>query len=161
MQEKRKEIRHQQKANEKKPLAKTRGKAIRTHTTERIRSTATRNNDNEKTVQQGQRQASYTKQEASMFTPEFRPCALTGPDGQTRPGWEMIVGGMVFGKADAKETLLAYYSRLHDPLPSGHWKERAWQPTKRRAGGQRPTDDSQPFHKEADLDFESEATAAW
>ncbi|MGE0823874.1 MAG: hypothetical protein AB7P18_17345 [Candidatus Binatia bacterium] len=115
-----------------------------------------------KPAPQGQRQASYVKQEATdTFTPEFRPCALTGPDGQTRPGWEMIVGDMVFGKADAKETLLAYYSRLHDPLPSGHWKERAWQPAKKRVGSRQSADGPQAGHEETDLDFEPDTEPAW
>jgi len=55
-----------------------------------------------------------------------------GPDGKTRPGWEMRVGDMVFGRADSQETLMAYYTRLHNPLPSGHWRERTWGPQKRK-----------------------------
>ena len=55
-----------------------------------------------------------------------------GPDGKERPSWEMRVGDMMFGRADSRETLLAYYSRLHEPLPSGHWRERTWQQQKRK-----------------------------
>ena len=80
---------------------------------------------------EGQRQPSYKKEgDQSSFT--FIPCSFMGPDGKTRPGWEMRVGDMVFGRADSQETLMAYYTRLHNPLPSGHWRERTWGPQKRK-----------------------------
>ena len=94
---------------------------------------------------EGQRHPSYTKEIAqSSFT--FVPCSLMGPDGQSRPGWEMRVGDMMFGRADSQETLMAYYMRLHDPLPSGHWRERTWGQQKRK-----PTEiHSRAAHDESD-----------
>jgi hypothetical protein len=59
-------------------------------------------------------------------SPAFARCTLVGPDGTERPGWEMWVGQTLFGRADSKETLLQYYARLSEPMPSGHWRERSW-----------------------------------
>lgn len=58
--------------------------------------------------------------------PAFTRCTLMGPDGTERPGWEMWVGETLFGRADSKESLLQYYARLREPMPTGHWKERSW-----------------------------------
>ena len=56
--------------------------------------------------------------------PTFIPCALMGPDGQERPGWELWVGEVMFGRADSKESLTTYYTRLQEPMSSGHWRNR-------------------------------------
>ena len=47
-----------------------------------------------------------------------------GPDGQDRPGWELWVGEVMFGRADSKEGLTTYYTRLQEPMSSGHWRNR-------------------------------------
>jgi hypothetical protein len=112
------------------------------------------------TPQKGQRQPSYEKEvkPSSLFL--FVPCSLMGPDGKTRSGWEMRVGDMMFGRADSKETLIAYYTRLHDPLPSGHWRERTWQQRRKPAGVQpradqdgHEEDEEHAEHEEADFDL--------
>lgn len=85
---------------------------------------------------QGQRSASRAKETRAqpthdLTTPTLSPCSLFGPDGKERPAWELRVGDISFGRADSKESLLAYYARLHQPMPSGHWRERSWQPPRR------------------------------
>ncbi len=65
--------------------------------------------------------------------PTFIPCALMGPDGQERPGWELWVGEVMFGRADSKESLTAYYTLLQEPMPSGHWRNRPMQRPQRNA----------------------------
>jgi hypothetical protein len=108
---------------------------------------------------EGQRQPFYKKEiEQSSFT--FVPCDLMGPDGKTRPGWEMRVGDMMFGRADSQETLMAYYARLHDPLPSGHWRERTWGPQKRKPTGVQSRakyEESEELtdHEEPDFDLDT------
>ncbi|MCS6927537.1 MAG: hypothetical protein NZ578_16730 [Candidatus Binatia bacterium] len=84
----------------------------------------------------GRRSASRAKETSSgqthdLTTPTLSPCSLFGPDGKERPAWELRVGDILFGRADSKESLLAYYARLHEPMPSGHWRERSWQPPRR------------------------------
>lgn len=69
--------------------------------------------------------------------PILVPCLLRAPDGTTRPGWELRLGEVLFGRADSQETLLQYYARIHEPMPSGHWRERVWQPNPPR-GCHRP-----------------------
>ena len=106
-------------------------------------------------TQELQRQPVYVEAaepQASAFV--FLPCSLRGPDGKERSGWEMWVGDMMFGRADSKETLMAYYSRLHEPLPSGHWRERTWQQQKRRPTVSRRGDvhDEEDEEGEFDLD---------
>jgi len=108
--------------------------------------------------QKRQRQASYVKGSLSPLVPVFLPCDLVGPDGRERLGWEMRVGEMMFGRADSKETLLAYYTRLHDPLPSGHWRDRAWQPQKKKSVGRRPRD---PHKGDLDENAEQDEDEAW
>lgn len=86
-----------------------------------------------------------------------------GPDGKTRPGWEMRVGDMMFGRADSQETLMAYYTRLHEPPPSGHWRERTWGPQRRKSTGgplQAEHDDSDKrdeltAHEDIDADLDA------
>ena len=121
MQQKHKERQKIERIGETPSLTKTREEAARGRTTLGIRPKTLQAQVSEKpTPQQGQRRASYEKETMLAPSLEFRPCDLLGPDGQTRPGWELWVGNMMFGRADAKETLLAYHTRLHDPLPSGH-----------------------------------------
>jgi hypothetical protein len=81
---------------------------------------------------EGQRPPSHNKHEGDQSAFTFVPCSVTGPDGKMRPGWELRVGDMMFGRADSQEALMAYYTRLHEPLPSGHWRERAWGRTPKR-----------------------------
>jgi hypothetical protein len=74
----------------------------------------------------GKRQEKPYSNQSGPQSPAFTRCTLVGPDGTERPGWEMWVGEALFGRADSKESLLQYYARLHEPMPSGHWKERSW-----------------------------------
>ena len=145
------------------PTVKTRKQATRAKPAFAIRPKASQNDVKEKpTPQQGQRQALYVKETTATPALEFRPCALVGPDRQSRPGWGLWVGGMMFGRADAKETLLAYYSRLHEPLPSGHWKDRAWQPMKKKPTGRRSREEPDPqFDDEAEVEPEPEIESSW
>lgn len=53
------------------------------------------------------------------------PCILKGPDGTERAAWELRVGERILGRADTKEALMAYYTRLTSPPPSGHWRDQA------------------------------------
>ena len=55
--------------------------------------------------------------------PVFVKRDLTGPDGSTRPGWEMWIGDHCFGRADSKDLLLASFERLQSPPSSFHWRE--------------------------------------
>jgi len=135
--------------------AKTRKAATRAKATTGEREAQARGLVNRKPVsQERQRQPVYVKAAEpppSAFV--FLPCSLMGPDGKERPGWEMRVGDMMFGRADSRESLMAYYSRLHEPLPSGHWRERTWQQQKRK-----PTvaqkDAARDEEEEGDLDLD-------
>ena len=137
--------------------AKTRKVATRTKGMSRREKSAQSGRGEANAVQkEGQRQPSYKKEvDQSSFT--FLPCSLMGPDGKTRPGWEMRVGDMMFGRADSQETLMAYYMRLHDPLPSGHWRERTWgsqkrKPTEVRSRAAHDEREEQVDHEGADFD---------
>lgn len=55
--------------------------------------------------------------------PVFVKRDLIGPDGSTRPGWEMWIGDHCFGRADNKDLLLASFERLQSPPSSFHWRE--------------------------------------
>ena len=55
--------------------------------------------------------------------PRFVRCQLIGPDGRTRPGWEMWLGEHCFGKADQKDILLKSLERQQQPPQSFHWRE--------------------------------------
>lgn len=55
--------------------------------------------------------------------PRFVRCQITGPDGKTRPGWEMWLGKHCFGRADRKEMLLRSLERQQQPPQSFHWRE--------------------------------------
>ncbi len=117
--------------------AQTRKAATRTQEPSRRGKTAQHGQDNTHALpKEGQRPPSYDKQEGDQSAFTFVPCSFMGPDGKTRPGWEMRVGEMMFGRADSQETLMAYYTRLHEPLPSGHWREHTWaQARKRKPAG--------------------------
>ena len=86
---------------------------------------------------QAYREATRVKEVRDPNAPILVPCSLRGPDGQMRPGWEMWVGDILFGRADTQESLLQYYTRIHEPMPSGHWKDRSWQGAPRVARRQR------------------------
>lgn len=150
MQQKRKRIQQENRVEGTPTSVKSRAKATREKTTPGVRTTLPQEHSSAKSApQQGQRQASYIKETLTPPAMEFRPCELTGPDGQHRPGWELWVGNMMFGRADSKESLLAYHSRLYDPIPSGHWKDRAWQPMKKKPAGR-------PKSEERDARFDDE-----
>ncbi|MBI3302685.1 MAG: hypothetical protein HYZ72_11525 [Deltaproteobacteria bacterium] len=106
---------------------------------------------------QAQRQASRTKEARDPNAPILNPCSLLGPDGKVRPGWEMWVGDILFGRADTKESLLQYYTRIHEPMPSGHWRERSWQSSSRVARRARHVHDGY----EEDTDLDSEMAGGW
>jgi len=108
---------------------------------------------------QAHREATRTRETRDPNAPAFIPCSLKGPDGQERPGWEMWVGDMLFGRADTKESLLQYYTRLHEPIPSGHWKDRAWQSSPRAARRQRTTQYDEAY--EDDMLLDSEQAGVW
>ena len=162
MQQKHKGTQKSNQTGEQKSPAKTRELATRARTALGIRPRPSQDYTSTKpTPQQGQRQASYVKEATLPPSFEFRPCALVGPDGQNRPGWELWVGGMMFGRADTKETLLAYHARLHDPLPSGHWKDRAWQPMKKKSTGRRANEEQDSRFDDEEPEAEPEIESSW
>ncbi len=55
--------------------------------------------------------------------PRFVRCHIIGPDGKTRPGWEMWLGQHCFGRADRKEMLIRSLERQQQPPHSFHWRE--------------------------------------
>lgn len=55
--------------------------------------------------------------------PRFVRCSLTGPDGKTRPGWELWIGDHCFGRSDRKELLIRSLERQQQPPQSFHWRE--------------------------------------
>ena len=55
--------------------------------------------------------------------PRFVRCDITGPDGKTRPGWEMWLGEHCFGRSDKKEVLMRSLERQQQPPQSFHWRE--------------------------------------
>ena len=107
----------------------------------------------------GQRDGSHTKEARGTNTPTLVPCALRGPDGKTRPGWEMWVGELLSGRADTKESLLQYYTRIHEPMPSGHWREHSWQSSPRVA--RRPRREHYYEDDEGGGDLENELARRW
>jgi hypothetical protein len=107
----------------------------------------------------GKREASHTKETPESNGPLLSPCALQGPDGKTRPGWEMWVGGILFGRADTQESLLQYYARIHEPMPSGHWRENSWQSSPRVA--RRPRREHHYDDHEDDINLENESIGRW
>lgn len=138
--------------------AKTRKIATRTPETSRRGKSAPHGQEAMNPApKEGQWRPSYKKEsESSAFT--FIPCDLMGPDGKTRPGWEMRVGNMMFGRADSQESLMAYYTRLHEPLPSGHWRERTWgiqkrKPTEVQTHANHEESEEQTDHEETDFDL--------
>jgi hypothetical protein len=155
MQQKRKGMQQEKRVEGQPSAAKARDKATRDKTSPGARVNLPQEHSSTKPApQQGQRQASYVKETSSAPAMEFRPCELVGPDGQRRPGWELWVGNMMFGRADTKESLLAYHSRLYDPIPSGHWKDRAWQPMKRKPAGRPKNEERDPQFDDETIDVE-------
>jgi len=109
---------------------------------------------------QVRRDGSHTQDIRGPNTPTLIPCALRGPDGKTRPGWEMWVGNLLFGRADTKECLLQYYTRIYQPMPSGHWRDQpSWQFPRQVA--RRPRREHYYDDYEDDTDFESELAGRW
>jgi hypothetical protein len=108
---------------------------------------------------QARREASHTKESRDPNAPTFVPCSLRGPDGQSRPGWELWVGDIVFGRADTKESLLAYYTRIHEPMPSGHWRERSWNSSPKVARRQRNEHYEEDYEEE--LALENDMVGVW
>ena len=108
---------------------------------------------------QGKREASHTKETYESNGPILIPCALQGLDGKTRPGWEMWVSDILFGRADTKESLLQYYARIHEPMPSGHWRENSWQSSARVA--RRPRREHYYHDDEDDFNLETELAGRW
>lgn len=155
MQQKRKGIQQEKRVGGQPTSVTSRDKATRDKTTPGARSTLPQEHSSTKPApQQGQRQASFVKETSTSPAMEFRPCELTGPDGQRRPGWELWVGNMMFGRADSKESLLAYHSRLYEPIPSGHWKDRAWQPMKKKPTGGSKTKERDARFDDEEIDIE-------
>jgi hypothetical protein len=163
MQQKRRNTQTRKQAGEPQASAKAREQATRAKTGLSSRLQPSQDHINGKSApQQGQRHASYVKETSPSSPPlEFRQCALVGPDGQSRPGWELWVNGMMFGRADSKETLLEYHKRLYEPLPSGHWKDRAWQPMKKRPAGKRAAEEPESRFDDEEADAELETESSW
>lgn len=103
------------------------------------------------------RQGSHTKAITDPHAPILAPCSLFGPDGKERPGWEMWVGNVLFGRSDSKESLLQYYARIHAPLPTGHWRERSVQPQRRVP--RRTRHEYETY--EEDLEYEGTVLGGW
>jgi hypothetical protein len=55
--------------------------------------------------------------------PVFSHYTLRGPDGKERAGWVLYINGVLIGRAESKEHLLEYYTRLAEPLSSNHWRD--------------------------------------
>lgn len=106
---------------------------------------------------QARREAVRVKAPRDPNAPVFVPCSLRGPDGQMRPAWEMWVGDILFGRADTKESLLQYYSRIHEPMPSGHWKERTWQNSGKVARRRR----TEQYGEDDDFQLDNDLTGVW
>jgi hypothetical protein len=70
----------------------------------------------------------------------------------------MWVGEILFGRADTKDSLLQYYARIHEPMPSGHWKDRAWQNSPKVARRPRTT---QYEEYDDELRLESDLSGVW
>ena len=106
---------------------------------------------------QARREAVRVKEPRDPNAPVFVPCSLRGPDGLMRPAWEMWVGDILFGRADTKESLLEYYSRIHEPMPSGHWKDRTWQSSPKVARRKR----TEQYGEDDDFQMESDFSGVW
>ncbi|MEW6298733.1 MAG: hypothetical protein AB1671_13460 [Thermodesulfobacteriota bacterium] len=130
-------------------------------------SGAERGTKTKRAPRQARRLGSHTKETHRQQAPDpkapiLSPCSLFGPDGKERPGWELRVGDVLFGRADSKESLLAYYARLHEPMPTGHWRERSWQPQRRTVRRVRPDDTGQEEQSdEYELELEPDTLEAW
>src|SRR5712691_9692823 len=107
---------------------------------------------------QAHREATRVKEVRDPNAPTLVPCSLRGPDGQVRPGWEMWVGDILFGRADTQESLLQYYTRIHEPMPSGHWREHSWQSSPRVA--RRPQREHY-YDDQGEVDLENELARGW
>jgi hypothetical protein len=128
--------------------------------TTNVRKVATRSPaKSPRAPRQARREAARTKEIRDPNSPVFVPCSLRGPDGQDRPGWELWVGDLIFGRADTKESLLQYYTRIHEPMPSGHWKDRAWQGSTTKVARRSRTAQYESYDE--DLQFESDLTGVW
>ncbi len=109
---------------------------------------------------QVRRDGAHTKETHEPNTPTLIPCALRGPDGKTRPGWEMWVGNLLFGRADTKECLLQSYTRIYEPMPSGHWRDQhSWQSLRRVARRSRHEHYYDTY--EDNIALESELAGRW
>ena len=95
-----------------------------------------------------QSRTTHARKPKTTNGPTFISCALTGPDGQERSGWELWVGGVMFGRADSKESLKDYYTRLQEPMPSGHWRNRPIHRT--RGAVARQAQEAQDAHDASD-----------
>jgi hypothetical protein len=84
-----------------------------------------------RTPQQAQRRGSRTRGRPDLDSPIFIPCVLRGPDGKERPAWALWVKGVLIGRAESQDSLRRYYARLHEPPPSGHWRDHPQSPTRR------------------------------
>lgn len=61
----------------------------------------------------------------SLPTQEYRQCEITGPDGVTRPGWELQYGSFPPMRALRKDELEQYAAKLANPDSHKHpWQRR-------------------------------------
>ena len=80
-------------------------------------------------IQEGKKRRERESEQLSVDTPSlgreprFVRCDIVGPDGKTRPGWEMWIGDHCFGRADKKEALMHSLERQQQPPQSFHWRE--------------------------------------
>ena len=74
----------------------------------------------------------------------------------------------MFGRADSKESLKEYYTRLPEPMPSGHWRNRPLHRSKRGAVAHKAQEaqdaqnvpDEQDTHAVSELAEDQETSSA-
>ena len=84
--------------------------------------------------------------------PVFSQYTLRGPDGKERSGWSLHINGVLIGKAESKESLLAYYTRLAEPLSSNHWRDSLVRRRTRRDPIAQPAEEGHNTQSEAETE---------
>ncbi len=93
-------------------------------------------------------------QPAEPAEPVFSCYTLRGPDGKERTAWALHINGVLIGRAESKESLLEYYTRLAEPLSSNHWRDSLVRRRTRRGPIVRSSDEGHNAEAEADLTAE-------
>jgi hypothetical protein len=89
--------------------------------------------------------------------PVFSQYTLRGPDGKERGGWSLHINGVLIGKAESKESLLEYYTRLAEPLSSNHWRDSLVRRRTRRDPIAPPTEEGHSAETEAETETDPTA----